>query len=125
MTETISADEYNAMQAKTTTRKYRNQPTVVDGIRFDSLAEARRYDDLKKLRDAGEIESLFLQKRVDLAVNGTLVCRYVADFCYWDVDQRTWVYEDVKSPVSRTPVYKLKKKLLKALSGIDITEIPS
>ena len=41
--------------------KYSARPTEVDGIRFDSKAEARRYTELRTLEKAGEISHLELQ----------------------------------------------------------------
>ncbi len=41
--------------------KYRAQPTIVDGIRFHSKGEARRYQELRLLERAGEITNLELQ----------------------------------------------------------------
>ena len=38
--------------------KFNAQPTTVDGIRFDSQAEARRYAQLKALQAAGAISGL-------------------------------------------------------------------
>ena len=101
--------------------KYRNEPTEVDGHRFDSLAEARRYMDLKRLQDAGEISQLRLQPRYPIVINGIPVCVYVADFSY--IGSTGVVVEDVKSAGSRTPAYRLKNKLMRAVHGIDITEV--
>ena len=44
--DAISADEYRALLASEKRRKYRNQPVEIDGIRFASRAEARRYGEL-------------------------------------------------------------------------------
>ena len=41
--------------AKPKRRKFGNQPVYVDGRRFDSKAEARRYEELIRLHAAGEI----------------------------------------------------------------------
>lgn len=38
--------------------KYHAKPTTVDGIRFASKAEARRYSELRLLEKAGEIKNL-------------------------------------------------------------------
>ena len=100
-------------------RKYRNEPTEVDGHKFDSLAEARRYKDLKRLQEAGEISQLRLQPRYPIVVNGIPVCVYVADFSY--IGSTGVVVEDVKG--MRTAVYRLKAKLMRAVHGIDITEV--
>jgi hypothetical protein len=103
--------------------KFKNVKTVIDGVKFDSKAEARRHEHLKLLVKIGEITNLELQPCYDIVVNGTKVCRYIADFRYVRTSDQTTVVEDVKSPASKTPVYRLKNKLLKALLGINITEI--
>ena len=104
-------------------RKYRNIPTVVDGVSFDSRAEARRWGELRILERAGQIAGLTLQPSFALVVNGVKVCTYRGDFSYVAVNGPR-VVEDVKSPATRAnPVYRLKKKLLKACEGIDITEV--
>jgi hypothetical protein len=51
-------------------------------------------------------------------VNGVLVCTYVGDFDYWENGE--YIVEDVKGFL--TPVFKLKRKLVKALHGITIRE---
>jgi hypothetical protein len=100
--------------------KYRNVRTEVDGIKFASRAEAKRYQELKILERAGEITRLDLQPRFDCWVNGNKVCTYVSDFRYFtDAGQ---IIEDVKG--MKTPVYKLKKKLVEACyPGVKIIEI--
>jgi len=99
--------------------KYRNIKTVVDGIKFDSKKEAKRYQELKLLEKAGEITDLELQPRFNLIVNGKKICAYIADFRYTSRDKT--IIEDVKG--MRTPIYKLKKKLMKACLDIDIEEV--
>lgn len=100
--------------------KYRAIPTTVDGIRFASKAEARRYSELQILKAAGEISELTLQPRYRIEVQGRKICDYVADFGYFNALGR-YIVEDVKGVL--TPVYKLKKKLVKACWGIDIEEV--
>ena len=102
--------------------KFRNIKTTVDGIDFASKAEARRYGELKLLHRAGQITDLQHQPRFPLKVNDQLVCTYVGDFAY--KQEGIAVVEDVKSPATRShPVYRLKNKLLKALTGISIREV--
>lgn len=60
--------------------------------------------------------------RFPLYVNGLLVCVYECDFSYWDHEKHEMVYEDAKSKATVTPVYRLKKKLMKAIHGITIHE---
>jgi hypothetical protein len=100
--------------------KYHNVKTVVDGHVFASRAEASRYAELRLLERAGEIFQLQLQKRLKLEVCGVLVCTYIADFIYLTAAGDP-VFEDVKGV--KTAVYQLKKKLVKAVYGIDIVEI--
>ncbi len=101
--------------------KYKNHKVEVDGVTFASKAEASRYASLKLLVRVGGIEGLELQPRFPLVVNGVKVATYVADFRYRVAATGEVVVEDVKGV--RTPVYRLKKKLLEALSGTKITEV--
>ena len=98
--------------------KYRAKKTVLDGITFASKAEATRYRNLKLLERAGEIQNLELQPSYVLEHNGTKICTYRADFKYMQDGKE--VIEDVKG--FKTPVYRLKKKLMLAIHGIDILE---
>lgn len=100
--------------------KYNARPTVIDGHRFASAAEARRYSELKLLEAAGEISDLALHPIYLLLVNDVRVCDYVADFQYIDREGFK-IVEDVKGV--RTAVYKIKKKLMFAVKGIEITEV--
>lgn len=79
--------------------------------------------DLRLLEKAGEIRALRLQPRFRLEVNGHHVCDYIGDAHYYCPRRATWILEDVKSPATRTPVYILKKKLMMACLGIEITEV--
>lgn len=99
--------------------KYRNEPTVVDNIRFASKREAQRYTILKLREKAGEIRGLELQPRYLLQVGGVNICTYVADFRYW-IGDRLHV-EDAKGV--RTREYVIKKRLMLAMYGIDISEV--
>ena len=101
--------------------KYRNKRVTLDGYRFDSQAEARRYQELRLLHQAGEIEELLVHPKFKLVVNGVLICTYTADFQYRENGEK--VVEDVKSKPTITYSYKLKKKLMKAVYGLDVTEV--
>lgn len=114
--------------------KYRNQKavrTMPNGeIRtFDSIREARRYDQLTLRQQAGEIHDLRLQvdftlqeAYTDLEGRRVRAIRYRADFTYRERDGRM-VVEDVKSKPTRTREYLIKRKLMKERRGIDITEV--
>jgi hypothetical protein len=101
--------------------KYRNKKTVIDGITFDSIREAKRYAELVLLERTGVIQNLRRQVRYPLSVNGQLICTYIADFCY--VENGHEVTEDVKSSYTRKlPVFRIKAKLMRAIHGIAIRE---
>ena len=99
--------------------KYHARRTQVDGHWFDSAKEAARYRALRLLEQAGAIHDLELQPAYPMRVNGRLICTYRADFRYVE-DGRVLIVEDVKGV--KTPVYRLKAKLLQALYGIEVRE---
>ena len=135
--------------------KYHNSPTervTPSGavLHFDSQKEARRYDHLIALEQAGQIRDLRLQ--VDFTLQEAYTdtegrrwraIRYRADFTYRTPPAKRWaiyadnpvewsdklglpwdlVVEDVKSRPTRTKEYLLKRKMLKDKLGIDITEV--
>lgn len=100
--------------------------TTVDGIRFDSLKEARRWSQLRLLEKAGEIRNLKRQVRIGLeGKNGPVTFQpsgrkaaYVADFTYED-RRLGWatVIEDSKG--HETPEFKLKRAIL-AAQGVEV-----
>ena len=99
--------------------KYKNRKTKVDNIVFASAKESRRYLELKLLQKAGEISDLELQPSFRIEINGDLICTYKGDFFYRD-KQGLPVTEDCKGFL--TPIYRLKKKLVKAVLGVEIRE---
>ena len=108
--------------------KYGAIRVEVDGIRFDSKTEAVRYRELKLLDQAGKISHLtllptFLIQEAYTKPIGRRVRKieYRADFEYVDTETEKKIVEDVKGMA--TAVYKLKKKLVEKIHGIEITEI--
>lgn len=108
-------------------RKYSNVVVEVDGLRFDSKAEYRRWCHLVLLLKAREIRELRRQVPFELipaqarpSGGKERPTVYVADFVYVD---RTGaqVVEDVKG--AATPEYRLKRKLLLWRHGIEIREV--
>lgn len=100
--------------------KYRARKTTIDGITFDSAGEARRYQELKLLERAGEIRGLTRQVNYPIYVNGWHICDYNADFRYCSRDGLTETIEDFKG--YRTPEYRLKRKLMRAVHAVEIHE---
>lgn len=101
--------------------KYNAAKVTLDGHRFDSRREARRYEELKQMEAAGKIAQLELQPRFELQpafrYRGEAVRKieYVADFRYLDYERGGLVVEDVKG--MKTDVYRLKRKLFLAKYG--------
>ena len=106
--------------------KYHNRKIIKDGMTFDSVKEYRRFCELLLLEKAGAITGLECQTPFELIptqrINGKVVeraCTYKADFTYYLPD-KTWVVEDTKG--YKTPEYKIKKKLMLRVFGIQIKE---
>lgn len=100
------------------TAKYGNRKTIVDGIKFDSAKEAKRWGVLKLMERAGEISNLQRQVKFELNEGGTHSVKYIADFVYWKKGQT--IVEDCKG--FRTAIYKKKKKLMLKVHHIEILE---
>lgn len=94
------------------TNKFSAVRMVVDGIAFDSRAEARRYGELKLLERAKQIVGLAVHPRYALHVDGTLVGHYKPDFGYRESGRA--VVEDVKSGPTRTESYVFRAKVFRA-----------
>jgi hypothetical protein len=101
--------------------KYHNKKTIVEGYAFDSLAERNRYQQLMLLVRNEDIHSLEIHPKFPVNVNNKHICNYFADFRYYDVQAEKFIVEDVKGV--RTTTYRLKKKLVEAIYGIEIVEI--
>ena len=104
--------------------KFHNRISIVHGIKFHSMGEALRYEELFAAQKAGAIRNLQLQVPYALhAIGGAVVCKYIADFVYEELrGDGDWVpvTEDFKGAV--TDVYKIKRKWMLAEYGIAIRE---
>ena len=95
--------------------KYGNTRCEFRGEKFDSKKELERHLVLLDMQRRGEIEGLMRQPEWHLEVNDKLICKYRADWRYWQgrgKNQRM-VAEDAKG--FQTAEFKLKWKLCKAL----------
>lgn len=100
--------------------KYHVSPAperTVDGIRFDSKAEATRWQELKLMEQSGAIRDLERQPVYVLITpfvsrDGTKHrgVKYRGDFRYLEVTTGLVICEDVKG--ARTEAYRVKKALL-------------
>jgi len=113
-------------------RKYHNETAIVEGQAFDSRREARRFQELRLLERGGEIADLQRQPEFPIhspilshageVIGLVVVAKYIADFQYRDLRRAgAVVIEDAKGV--RTPLYRLKKRLVVAQYGIDIREV--
>ena len=119
--------------------KYGNKKAKHGGMIFDSRRERNRYIILSALQRAGEISDLRMQvtyellpaiyemeeKQLKTKVKKVQRCaqravHYIADFVYKDKEGNE-VVEDTKG--MRTKEYLLKKKMMRALLGIQIKEV--
>jgi hypothetical protein len=95
---------------------------VFDGITFDSKHERDRYVELTLLEKAKVIQDLKTQVSFPLIPKSKYgrEIKYVADFTYYENGEL--VVEDTKSPITKTPVYRLKKRLMAEKYDIVIKE---
>jgi hypothetical protein len=103
--------------------KYGNKPNrCSEGIMHQSKLEARRCTELHVMQRGGLIHDLEAhpQPRFTLDVNGVHIANYFPDFSYV-TDAGETVIEDTKG--FQTDVYRLKKRLVKALYGLDVREV--
>ena len=119
------------VHTRPSTQKYGNHAVRHDGILFDSEREAARYHELKLLAVAGIITDLEVHPGWPLIVSALYteqpriyhsVGMFHADFKYRRDGQV--IVEDVKSKPTKTTAYKLRKKIVEAVHGITITEVP-
>lgn len=93
--------------------KYKNTKIVIDNIKFDSVLEANRYQELKLLQRAKQISNLRLQVpfllQEGFKKNGKThrEIKYIADFVYEENGQT--IVEDTKGIC--TDVFRIKQKL--------------
>lgn len=107
------------------TSKYGNVAHVVDGIRFSSKAEAKRWVELAWLEKFAQVSNVQRQVKWELLkkdFNGKnfVVESYVADFVYRDAAGNQ-VVEDVKG--FRTRDFIRKKKWMWLVYGVQIVEV--
>jgi len=101
--------------------------TTVDGIRFPSMKEARRWGELRLMERAGEIRNLQRQVKIPLYGRDDKLrtrtgkhMRLTVDFTYED-KRLNWatVYEDSKGKPTRD--YEVRRAVAQAM-GIEVTE---
>ena len=99
--------------------KYHARPCTIDGLRFASQLEARRYQQLKLLEKAGEISELVtqpvfvLQEKTTDPHTGRTIPRqlYIGDFMYKETATGKIIAEDTKGV--ETQIFRLKINLVR------------
>lgn len=116
-------------QAKQPKQKYRNTKVEDQGVKFDSKAEHRRWVYLVDQQKKKVIKNLRRQVTYELIPKQARpsggyerATNYIADMVYEDHEGRV-VVEDVKGHA--TPEYRLKRKLMLWVHGIEVKEIRS
>ena len=97
-------------------RKFRNEPTVYNGFKYDSVKEAQFAKELDLAMHAqgtDRVENWERQIPFPLVVNGSTVGRMVVDFLVRYADGRRELVE-IKSPATQTPLFKFKLKVFQA-----------
>jgi hypothetical protein len=109
--------------------KYGNVKTQVDGWKFDSLVERRRYHELKLLIAAGEVKAGTLTHHQPFALHAfgrdgklAVIGEYRSDFTYIDCTGLL-VVEDIKGQKRNTDLFNWKKKHMLLEYGITVQEI--
>ena len=113
MTERMSTADYLKKHVnKPKASKYKNVKTTVDGIKFDSKAEAEYYSLLKVLRDnTKEVTHFLRQVPFDCGAG----IKYRLDFLVFYSNGKV-EYIDIKGV--RTSVFEIKRKLVESLYPI-------
>ena len=102
--------------------KYGNLKVILpDGTKFDSGLEFKVWQQLAAMQKLDIIEGLERQVPYRITINGQWVCTYYADFVYTLKETGETCVVDAKGV--RTAVYRLKKKLMKIVLGIEIQEV--
>lgn len=125
--------------------KYRAVAVTIDGVRFDSKAEAQRFQNLRYLERAGQIKDLQVHPSWPLHVFQVFPCaahdaademrptlalpcvgKFTPDFWYVDASTGEVIVEDVKSPITaKETAYRLRKRMWEAQYGFRLTEVLS
>ena len=111
--------------------KFNAVKKTIDGIKFDSTRESKRYEELRLAERAGRIKDLEVQpvfilvKSVKFSGDkkATPAMRYTADFRYYDIKKGKVIVEDVKSKATaKLTDYRMRRHMMLAFHGIEILE---
>jgi len=121
----MSAAEYRAQAAKPKRKNKYNAKRVTVGDRtYDSHAEMVYGEQLLLLEKSGLVGGIERQRAFKiLGPKGELITTYRADFAFWDHAEGRFRVVDVKGV--ETPVFKIKRNLMRAYLGIEVEVVKS
>lgn len=114
----ISRQEYLEQAKANKPRKYRNEPTIIDGIKFASKREGAYYAELKIREKAGEVAEVELQKRFIFSLKGQLIGTYKSDFAFFDNVRRCYRVVDVKGVITKE--FQRTRRMMRAFHGVEV-----
>lgn len=109
--------------------KYKNKHVEYHGIKFDSKKEGTYYLKLKAMEELGIIKDLKLQVKFELQpsfkFNGKTIraINYIADFTYYDEEDKFHIVDVKSEATKKDKVYRLKKKLFQYKYDLNIEEV--
>lgn len=104
--------QFNILKRKIS--KYKNVQTDYGGRIYDSKKEANYASQLEWRKKAKEIKEIHPQYCLNLAVNGTHICKYYVDFMVV-LSDGSIEYHEVKG--METDVWRIKWKMACAIYG--------
>ncbi len=108
--------------------KYKNKKVEYHGIKFDSQKERNYYIKLKLLEEKGKIKDLKLQVKFELQPKfqfgnkNIQAISYIADFTYYDEENKLHIVDVKSEATKKDKVYRLKKKMMQ-YKGLEIEEV--
>lgn len=122
----LTDEEYAQILGRKTAKpkgenKYHAKITVVDNIKFRSKLEAKRWAELRFMERAGLIHDLKHHTRYPFFIDSVYIAFYESDFEYVEKKTGDKIVEDTKGYA--TDVYKIKRRLMQAIYGIEVKEI--
>jgi len=124
----MTMEEYKAQFGGSLKSKFGNSITIYNGEKFHSKKEAGYAQYLDMMIKAKRVTKYEKQIPFDIVINNVKICKYVLDYAV-HYPSGVVEYVDVKPFDKRkkkfilNPVYQLKKKMMKAVHGINLKEI--
>lgn len=117
---TIEAFNMHSFDLKPFSKYRARRAQNADGSWSDSKKEARLDARMMDLKLEPDVEKVERKVKYPLIINGHDCGYYESDWTVYRKDGTSQVY-DAKG--FKTPVYRLKKKLMKAIHGVEIIEL--